>query len=822
MAVEKPKAEVRISAGKVVVNGRVYDPDYILSLSKEEIIERFNVDFVTATEIREVAARDAVKKQPLRRTIEFKTGPTHLWTKVKQIIVDGELRSVEPVFKVFEARDNHGQLHIIYDVDGYINRHRKDYALVVLDKESIRELLQEAPQFVLNRIKRALELYGVKPPSEKGKSTEERMKAIGELVNLLYEYGVIKTPVPVLRDASFLKGFDWREFVDRALTFNADIDSRLKLIRAAHALRGIEMTYNPHAIIVTQGGTGKSTFYQVWGILKDKVTANSLVGYARGRDEIYRGSLDGLILSLGIDQIEQQHRQFLDYLFNYMEYGKTNVDTGGVPFTIQGAATLAFLGNPVFDSSEKSMRYILELMSFNKTFGRRIGIIFFDPDAKVLKERMSTQDFRRWYEDHVRIIRAVEDYVWKELKRIWHDSRVESWLKKEIEGYEAAVLERAQQAKEEFLRKFLEEHVKAQHRIRGAALRIALLYNLDKIALGEYSIEEILAEAEEYVGVLASMNLASISRMIEEVETKREDAIVESFNTLPKYAKIIVAFLERYKRRKIAELQEKGLGQVPDKVKNEVIVLDRLAKDISFLVAGESYTYLSKALNKVKNLKGRRGARILETLRRDFGIHIMVKEYGAAKRVEARILDWRPLPDEIFHHFTVFTVSPFLGKEDVSPQGDKVTEVTASQVKEVKETSETKPLPENGEMVKTVKRGKTGKTLEDRTSENDSISPFSFGSLQKESTEVTEVSEVSEYAQNNTIKSSTEEPQKWDLPHLYITIYEKLKEKSEDGLTLEEVRRLYNPPQELLEKVLLFGERVGKLERRGDRIVLKG
>jgi len=106
----------------------------------------------------------------------------------------------------------------------------------------------------------------------------------------------------------FLENIEWREYVEELLTFGAPVDSRLATIRAVYALRGVEGRYLPHGLLVANSGSGKSQFFKVWGQHWDKVTANTLIGYAKGKDEIYPGLIDHAEEVIAVDQVESADR----------------------------------------------------------------------------------------------------------------------------------------------------------------------------------------------------------------------------------------------------------------------------------------------------------------------------------------------------------------------------------------------------------------------------------------------------------------------------------------------------------------------------------
>ena len=57
------------------------------------------------------------------------------------------------------------------------------------------------------------------------------------------------------------------------------------------------------------------------------------------------------------------------------------------------------------------------------------------------------------------------------------------WVNKPLPGYKEAINSYVETAKDEILKEFLLSHAEAAHRVRTAALQLAMVDNLDKIAL---------------------------------------------------------------------------------------------------------------------------------------------------------------------------------------------------------------------------------------------------------------------------------------------------------------------------------------------------
>jgi hypothetical protein len=590
--------------------------------------------------------------QPLRRQVEF-SKLEHLWTLAEPILIESEWVDVKREFTVWFARQSFGASAAIVDVDGYVNPRRLSYSLVKADEGLASRVVGSAPRSVLRRLVSLLEERGVTlDEGEEGgrkRLSEEELRHL--LVEKLLNYNAIFAPAPTLRDAKFLENIDWREYVEELLTFGAPVDSRLATIRAVYALRGVEGRYLPHGLLVANSGSGKSQFFKVWGQHWDKVTANTLIGYAKGKDEIYPGLIDNAEEVIAVDQVESADRANLTrYLLDYMEDGACSFAAGGVSYKQKGLAPFVFIANPLGSGGEKDFQRTLEVVSYNPALGGRIAIIFYFTDLIVIrgtKHALSREEEEEWRRAKA-LVRAVEDYCRRELRRIWKHPKVVEWLKEPIPGYIEKVKEiveggqRPLSLSNEQLYEFFMNHAtQAASKIRAAALQAALLFNLKDIALNTYTVEKILEEAEEWLQAIVELNLASIANIVADYEGKREQNVKAIFESLPDYLKAIVVVAEAYRRAVLNKYR--GRGQVPEELRD--LVLSRIGVSIQRVASG--YRYLSDALSLARRRKG-----ALERLNAA-GSFLKLKFtlLEQEKQLKVTVLDWEeqpiPVPEEL-------------------------------------------------------------------------------------------------------------------------------------------------------------------------------
>ena len=450
---------------------------------------------------------------------------------------EGVLVGVETEFRLYKAmREAKQPPFILFDSDGYVNVKRHDYALAKLDQDTLLKLEKDVPKNILKEIAQAHNI-----PLKNGGEDDP-------LTLILHNAGFFVTPVPRLRDVAFLEKMDWREFVEDILNFKRiAMDPRLVLVRRCHLMRGLKQAINPHSIVVLPGQTGKSEWYKHVGICEDKVSANSLIGYADA-DGPRPGSLDGSELPFALDQLESSGMFLIfRYLLSLLEIGEARVDLAAFPYDIHSLSPFSILSNPLGDP-KSIFSVLIEKLSKNPSLGRRFGIILYDKKATIVKAREKDLDVLK---EKVALFRAVEEYALPEIKKIISNDLVWQWLNTRNEEYVKQALQLIEPTALEnenlflFLKEFIEN---GWTHIRGGALRASLTMNLDKVALKKYDLADILSEAEEYLHNILEVNYASIQNIVESAKQTQEEGDLRTFDMLPTYLKEIVSAVELWRR----------------------------------------------------------------------------------------------------------------------------------------------------------------------------------------------------------------------------------------------------------------------------------
>jgi hypothetical protein len=440
----------------------------------------------------------------------------------------------------------------ILDEENRISPAKKSLALEPLGEEKIQEVLRLSPSFVDSKVKRVLQQYNSEAKCEEGKLAPD-------VKNIFFK------AVPRIRDPSFLRDIDFPKLVDEITSFKAVKDPALQAIHKSHLLKGVVMSVNPHSIQATNSGTGKSLFYFMLGVNVGRATPSSFLGFAKSPDEIYPGPIHNNDLPTNIDQIESQYAvQIVRFLFNILEFGRDVVRSGAVDFEVRTNSIFNFSANPIGYSKNpaKSFANLLSHFTLNPAIGRRIALILYGTDFKVITKKPSQDDLREWKEK-IELFRATEEYCSTTINQIIHNPKVWSWLNRGIEVYEESVREQAEGLEDYSVVDLLLEHaVGAQVRIRAAALYSTLAETLGRIALGDYSVDEIIEEAEEKLPTYVLINIKSIQRIAQAWAKEKEILATTYFNSAPSYIQEILSAIELWRRSK-PEANETVLSSIP-------------------------------------------------------------------------------------------------------------------------------------------------------------------------------------------------------------------------------------------------------------------
>ncbi|RLC73475.1 MAG: hypothetical protein DRI26_00780 [Chloroflexi bacterium] len=542
--------------------------------------------------------RSDAASEPVRRVHSFFSLAVFYAKAGMPVILDGEPKEFPIEWRLLLARpQQHAPPILIWERDGLVSPGRPEAALSQVDPADIAKIIEGLPVEKLKELRKILDDEWGLAPTDSG--LHETLR------------GLLFQSVPRLRDVEALRGLDWRGYVARLACWKPGKDPRLTLIHEAKLLEPMAMKYAPHSIEVLNAGTGKSIFYDVSGILVAKATRRSVLGYARSPNEVYPGTINGTKLPTAFDQIESQDSyELARYMFQILETGRALVDAGGFRFPVETGSSFAYLGNPIAKNARvlEGFQALLDHISSNPAIGRRFGIILFNTSLKTItgSDKLSVREEEEWKAAFT-LFRAVEEYVRPKLKTLIRDARVVKWLHTPIPGYRETIINGLKKIEDYNLKAFFEAHIEGEHRVRGAALHAATALLLDKIALDEAGVEELLAEAEELLGDYIDINLGSIANLAAMWTVMRTDQAMTYFQNASDYMKEIISAVLHWKR-----------GGDPDAVKIALDAIPYQPQD------QKTYKYFSRCISRLK--KRKRLDVLNERLRDYYGFQFIRKD----------------------------------------------------------------------------------------------------------------------------------------------------------------------------------------------------
>jgi len=472
----------------------------------------------------------------------------HVYTKTEFCTNEGKgFTGLDPLYTIYEAKqENEFPGIIVIDSKNLITP-REDQISIDFFQSS-----NELGQYV-NFISPAAKTQLEQIMKDNGFSVPSPKEREGwNLADELFKNRLCFKPVKKLRNPDVVFTMDWAFFVERLIRWDSEEkDPRLNLIHKTQLLKGIEPRANAHSLICLNAGTGKSIHFKIHGINYDKVTKNAFLGFAKSPKEVFKGTVDGTDLPIGIDQIEVGNWGIMDFMFNIMEYGESRVSSGGVDFPIKSKSPISLIANPLGNSldAERGFSTILGHLTNNPAIGRRFSIIAYSQEYAIITTKSTQQSLDAWQECSI-FFRAVEEYVKEELKKIYREAKLWDWLNKEIPKYQENMFEIVGGTYDETIKTFLLEHAGAgQSRVRAAAFSASLVDHLQDIIKNEYSLDEIIQHAEESIlPDIIRINLESANNIVQTIHDEKKLLVNAYLNSLPSYLKEIIYAVETTKQ----------------------------------------------------------------------------------------------------------------------------------------------------------------------------------------------------------------------------------------------------------------------------------
>lgn len=475
---------------------------------------------------------------------------SHIYTKTKIGTNSATFDGHTPLWSFYSAKQEEQYPPVILvDENGMITPNDTQISMELLDNiGAIRRLVSRISPKARMKIEDVMKDNGVHVPLPR-----QREELNWDFPTELANNKLVWVPIIKLKDPDYIDSMDWEYFVNLLVQWESeDKDPRLNLIHKAQILKGVDTRVNTNSLVVLNAGVGKSMHFQIHGINYDRVTKNSFLGFAKSKDEVYKGTLDGTDLPIAIDQIEVGSWGIMDFLFNIMESGEAMVSSGAMSFKVKSKSPISLLANPLGDNfnPEKGFSVILSHLSDNPAVGRRFGIIAYDTKYSIIKTKLTSQSLM-WWKDTSTFFRAIEQYLRKHIAAVYRDPKLWDYLNKDIPGYATQIKILADACTDSTIKTFLMAHGEAgQTRVRAAAFNASLVDHLPELKQDTFRIEDVIEHAEEdLLPQIISINMESANNIVNTIIEEKELLRNVYLRSTPDYMREIVYAVEYMKHQ---------------------------------------------------------------------------------------------------------------------------------------------------------------------------------------------------------------------------------------------------------------------------------
>ncbi len=503
-------------------------------------------------------------------------------------------------------------------------------------------------------------------------------------------------PIPFSVCLEFAKKYGLNNLIEDFLCENSEIDEGIKLIYKSQlldygSLKPELQKYSPHCIIITNTKCGKTYIgRKVCGLAFDSATSSNLLGFSTA-EKTAKGSIDEQYDAVLLDDFSTTAypEAFLDALPSLLEQGESRIGKGKQSLLTRSSSSFILTTN----ASRKSELYDL-MLEFNKIItglskmqeriGSRFACVYFNPHAKEVsntKSRLSNKDIKM----NKIIVEVLFKYFSKIFSYLFENDEVVKWLNTPIPNYIERVkilCEKGSVIPE--VSEFWVSHASGYRHIKGMALRLGFLEwlsenleiiekNFENFEFTEEMIKEILEKTEDYLTQVISLNLNSLTRLID-VSIDLSEFYKIQFNNLRQgYLKVLIASFVCYLR----ENPEAKIVPFEGLEKYIKEVATALGKGL------EMYKFLSKLKQKLQNLKR------INAILSDFGLGIHKKKDAIFLEVRnenvIRQLEFLTTPqdldkvskfdeEEFIHSYPDLPISEIQNFEESNPKTQKFGE----------------------------------------------------------------------------------------------------------------------------------------------------
>lgn len=311
--------------------------------------------------------------------------------------------------------------------------------------------------------------------------------------------------------------------------------------------------YNPHAVIVTNPSTGKTTNASKLGRVYNRASPACLLGFSTA-DSANEGALNGACGPIFFDDLQDEKNETSkNGLLSFEEQGRADTALGKAVICTRGTAPLVYFANtnPIRKSLDGTLTNFMgttpadlcfslegqlsKATNNPRAFGRRKGFFLFgnefkpargapDPDAGDMPEKIEG---------------CLRDLAGPELLRIFSNREILTWLERPFSGEYINQIHRfASSVISGSLSEFFLGLTEAHRHARGLALRHAIRDNLPAVLNGMWMVSELIESGEQHLQTIQNYNLKSISRVVEvEPKVTEEFYVQQVKNFRPEYGR---------------------------------------------------------------------------------------------------------------------------------------------------------------------------------------------------------------------------------------------------------------------------------------------
>lgn len=511
-------------------------------------------------------------------------------------------------YSVFEGTIGSGNKPIIIITAKKLKSGDSTLFLKLLSKEKIEKVLWNMKMWGFNDLCKRLR---VSTTDSKGKMLEKKeiIERILCLNNTFYEPSTpiklseLKKHKNILKLVKELISYNLNQYEEELIEIYAsdipEVNPNLIQPRAY-------MPFSPHKIIITNGGTGKSTFLHVvtgeGGF--EKPTEASLLGFADANKK-KEGELHNRTKQCYMEEMQEEKEDNLfGKLHTYMEQGEITT-ARGIGVSCKGYSGINFQGNPPKEETYETKltdlvmikmfnTFLGKISNNNEPFSRRIALTIFNKNIKKLRgTSINHEDIQK----NIQIIRAIAEEFSEPFTKIFFHEKISNWLNEPYDSdYISELNNIIQKCKDRTITEFLNGQKESFRHSRGMSLRLAWLeVGLNSyINNGSVDYDLLIKESEFFFQRIKKMNIRSFFNIINSLDN-------ESYKTIERYS--IKTIKPDYVKYMIYTLFEWWIDNKDSENKINIVPLDLIMNYYKFVKEKNNITEnnVYRSYSRLKN-----------------------------------------------------------------------------------------------------------------------------------------------------------------------------------------------------------------------------